>query len=140
LKIYLSAAWTRRPELQRYAEELRAMGHEVTASWLSVAPDWTADDGHRMQAPPATRAALIARDLADVAGGAVFVAFAEPEGSPYVRGTRHGELGAALAWEKTVLLVGEREENLLHWHERVRQFGTWGECRVFLCRLLGEER
>jgi hypothetical protein len=140
LKIALSASWSRRPELQRYAAELRSLGHEVVSSWLDIAPNFTEDDGIHVRASPEVRAVIIERDLADIRDAHAFVAFAEPEGSPYTRGTRHFEEGAAYAWGKPIFLVGQREEMLGHWLPRLMWFETWAACVEFLGTLKEGER
>jgi nucleoside 2-deoxyribosyltransferase len=122
----------RRQELSAKAEELRALGHEVTSSWHDDTACGDRDDGHRLSATPEARAAIIARDLADIRDSHAFVAFAEPEGSEYTRGTRHGELGVAYALGKILFLVGEREENLLHWIPLIYQRATWGDLLIDL--------
>ena len=121
--IYLAAAYSRRLELRAYADQLRALGHEVTSSWLEEPPAGVTDDGVTITGPEEALAAIGDRDLHDIERCELFVAFSEPPGA-WSRGTRHAELGAALAWGKRVWLVGERE-HLFHWHRRVKVVPTW---------------
>lgn len=130
MRFYLSAAWMRHAELAAYAEELRALGHEVTSAWHDIREDLTGDDGHRMSATPEARAVIMARDLQDIRDAHALVAFAEPAGSPYTRGTRHFELGAAFGWGKILFLVGPREEMLGHWHRHLIAMDTWADFRA----------
>ena len=108
------------------------MGHEVTSTWHDDTADGDRDDGHRLSATPEAKAVIIARDMHDILRCETFIAFTEPEGSSYTRGTRHAETGYALGWEKRLYLVGEREGMLFHWLPRTQQFATWEECAAFL--------
>jgi nucleoside 2-deoxyribosyltransferase len=136
LKFYLSACYPRRLELSGNAGELRALGHVVTSSWHDRGTDEN-DDGHTLSATREARAIIITRDLADIRDSDTLIAFTEPPGSPYTRGTRHAEAGYAFGLGLCVWLVGEEEEMLLHWHPDLLQFRDWRACATWLETMKG---
>lgn len=136
-RFYLSAAYPRREEMAAHARELRDLGHTVVSTWHAIVEDFTRDDGRRLSATPEARGVIIACDLADIRACDVFMAFTEPEGG-YTRGTRHFELGAALAWNKGLMLIGPREEMLGHWLAGLDHYQDWQECLAFLRMMRGK--
>ena len=132
MKIYLAARYSRRAELLEYAGELREAGHEVTSTWLQGEHQLA----NRYNTAGAVEAAtdtvpMVARpfalaDYADVWAADIVVSFTEAPRSGASRGGRHVEFGLALAWNKTVLVVGPRE-NVFHTLPQVAQFDSWGE-------------
>ena len=78
MKIYLAARYGRRAEMLVYAEQLRALGHEITSTWI---------DGHHetrpnidAEATDAERAGWALEDVADEVGAEAVVAFTEQTG------------------------------------------------------------
>ena len=114
MRVYLAARYRRRPELQRRAEELSALGHSVTSRWIrgSHSISGGLDD------PRWARFAQ--EDFEDVAAADAVVCFLEPGGS----GGRHVEFGMALAWGKRTIVVGE-PEHLFHTLPSVEAYPTW---------------
>lgn len=120
---YLAGRFSRRGEFASYAEELRALGHTVTSSWLTgedseIDADW--------RAHPHLAATWARTDLADIERAERLVLFTEQEPTP--RGGRHVEFGYGLgAWGPLHLLVGE-PENIFHLLVPERQrFATWAD-------------
>jgi nucleoside 2-deoxyribosyltransferase len=96
--------------MKQIADRLRSEDFIVVSRWLESTQDAMAsgmDDGQR--------AAIAEADLRDVERCDVFVAFVEVEPAPgYARGGRHVELGAAFAFGRHIVLVGDATENIFH--------------------------
>lgn len=131
MKIYLAARYARREELCRYADDLKKKGHEVQARWLSgnheMSESVVGETMFKMQ--------HCKEDMEDVQACDTLIAFTEyPNAmvSGAGRGGRHVELGLALAWGKTVFVVGPRE-NIFCYAPNVMAFKNWYD---FYCGLL----
>lgn len=109
MKFYLAARYGRRLEIKGYADELRALGHEVTSRWL--------DGEHEAfdAAPTYRQMEQWSRDdLHDIAMCDTFVAFTEPPDSPHSRGGRHVEFGFARAAGDIALIRVGPIENIFY--------------------------
>lgn len=127
IHIYLCAAWQRQAEMRGHAEELRDAGYQITSRWIDV--ESAAPDGHvDFGSAAALRAARL--DLEDVEDAHILIAFTEPAGSPWTRGGRHAEVGAALAWGLELILVGPHE-HLFHALAKAH-YETWDRCLLAL--------
>ena len=123
--IYIAATYERRLEMQEYRDELLALGYSVTSRWLEGTHD----------KEPWEICAL--HDYHDVQDAYYVVTFTAPAGT-YSRGGRHVEVGLAIAWDKQVLLVGQRE-NVFHSLPHVTQCDTWNDCLRALEELHNED-
>lgn len=146
---YLAARYGRREELVEYAEELRALGHQVTSRWLRG--DHQADELETERDGGCERVPEIAvrfaeEDLEDLAFADVVVSFTEPPRSTASRGGRHVEFGMALGWRlagflsltreaRRLVVVGPRE-NVFHCLSQVEVFADWSS---FVGHLTGAE-
>ncbi len=120
MKIYLAARFSRKVELTRYADQLRALGHEVTSRWLGqhdestyeeLTPEGCAKCGHH--------------DVEDVVRADVLISFTEPVGIANTsRGGRHVELGIAIGTDKLLYAIGPRE-NVFHWIDKIAFFDSF---------------
>lgn len=124
--IYLAARYGRREEMARYADELEALGHDVTSRWVRgshESPDVTSWECEQWAK----------EDTKDITRADILVAFTE--GPNYVlgvgRGGRHVEYGAALALGKRIVVVGPRE-NVFHHLPQVRRFPDWPAALAYL--------
>lgn len=103
MRIYLSAQWSRRDEIEGYAERLREAGHDVVSRWHSG----MMGDDRRGSIKDWRRWAHA--DLSAIDRCEAFIAFTEPQGT-YSRGGRHVEWGYALANQlRPVEVVGPFE-------------------------------
>lgn len=126
-KIYLAARYSRLRELQGYASDLRALGHEVTSRWIEGGHQLT-DDEQREGVLYAVRGMEFAQhDLDDLLRATVCISFTEAPRSDASRGGRHVEFGIALARGHLCAVVGFRE-NVFHYLPHVRFFPTWEAC------------
>lgn len=139
-RVYLAARYSRREELCRYREQLRAAGYNVQARWLDgghqISNEGTpiGDHGERLvegdgdQSTEIKAAALRSKfaqdDFEDVAAAELVISFTEPPRSNHSRGGRHVEFGIALANKASVIVVGHRE-NIFHWLPNVRFYTSW---------------
>lgn len=111
-KVYIAAPYEFRERAQTIMRVLGVRGLEVTSTWLRETHVVGAD------------AAMV--DLDDVRRADVMLLL-NPEGwERQGTGGRHAELGAALALEMSVVLVGERS-NVFHYHPRVTQVDDGGD-------------
>lgn len=109
LKIYIAALFSRREEMEGYANKLKQAGHEITSSWV-----FGGEDG-------LTRTQIALLDLGDVDKADTIVSFTHQRGTPTPGGGRHVEFGYGLALGKRLILIGERE-NVFHHHPKVDVF------------------
>ena len=124
MKIYLAARYSRHPEMQGYAKELEALGHEVTSRWI-----WgnhQAQDDEILDPAKQERALVFLReDLDDLLEAEAIIAFTE-EMRTLTRGGRHVEWGIALALGLELNVVGPRE-NLFYLGDVVNQYDSFPE-------------
>jgi hypothetical protein len=106
VKVYLAARYGRRAELCAYRDQLEAVGHRVTARWLSGLHE---SDNGRDPLNLTDSARFAQEDMDDLSSAEVVIAFTEPPTTTYSRGGRHVEAGMALAWGKRLLIVGPAE-------------------------------
>src|SRR5690348_664957 len=100
MRFYIAARYGRRAELQACAADLIALGHSITASWLTETPEWE-DDGVKLADTATTNARVAARDLADIDCGDMLIGFTDEPGTPN-RGGKDREIGYALGRGKKV--------------------------------------
>lgn len=105
------------------------MGHEVTSRWLDVSPGFEINATVMNEAPDRGRR-YAERDMEDIQAADMVISFTDGE---LARGGRHAEFGMAVAWEKTLVLVGPREQ-LFHTLGEVRVFATWEDFLVDMLR------
>jgi hypothetical protein len=126
--VYFAARYSRQDELNRYRNELEALGVEVTSRWLATEPrdraDYSDDDWRSL--------ALI--DQEDVLAADSLVCFTESanEGG---NGGRHVELGMALALGRQVIVVGRRE-HIFHHLPEITFVESWPEALRLLAQRL----
>jgi hypothetical protein len=125
MKVYLAARYSRFPEMQGYAEQLRALGHEVTARWILGDHDLRA---HGQSDADEWQGRWAQEDLDDLMAAEVIVSFTERPGEVpgRARGGRHVEFGMAFAAGKLLMVVGHRE-NVFHFLPSVDFFPTWDD-------------
>ena len=100
MKIYLSAAWHRREEMQEFRSRLQGEGFDVLSRWLDE------------RAVGFTDREAAEQDLDDIAGCDVFVTFTEAT-REYFSGGRHVELGFAIGLGLKTYVAGPKE-NVFH--------------------------
>lgn len=128
MKIYLAARYSRREELNRYADDLRSAGHEVTSRWLNgdhQISDEALNDDHGDQGfNHDERQRFALEDWDDLMAASLVISFTEAPRSSSSRGGRHVEFGAALADGKQCVVIGPRE-NVFHCLPQVGWIPDW---------------
>lgn len=123
MKIYLASKFERQAELCEYARQLRDAGHTITARWLTE--EFSGGQPWEHLSRLRNYAAI---DMQDVKDSDMLVVFTH-EG--LARGGMHVEFGMALAWNKTVIVVGPRS-TIFHHLPFVRQFNDWPAARAYI--------
>ena len=131
MKIYLAARYSRRAELNEYAEDLRNVGHIVTSRWLShdnFRALETKDIETEQVSTPIEAQDIAYADYEDIRDADCLIAFSEaPRAEGGTRGGRHVEFGIAYAMRKAVIVVGPRE-NVFHTLAGVSHYWKWADC------------
>jgi nucleoside 2-deoxyribosyltransferase len=108
MKIYLAAAFERRAEMRETRDRLEILGHTVTSGWIDLPNDTKPIGVAELKVSPGQWADFAIADLHDVYNADVLIMF-----SGGGRGGRHTEFGYALALDKQLILIGDRE-NVFH--------------------------
>lgn len=116
LRVYLCARFSRWREMREVALAMRAAGIEVSSQWINL-PDGDASLGMRIDDNESVARSAAIRDMTDLSGSHLVVAFLGGGRS----GGRHVEVGMALALDIPVWTVGPRE-NVFHAMPGVRSF------------------
>jgi nucleoside 2-deoxyribosyltransferase len=110
MKVYLAGAFERREEMREVRNRLNAFGYTVTSRWIDILDDvnpiGAADLKDEVGLMRANDFAIA--DLHDVYDADLVIMF-----SGGGRGGRHIEFGYAVALDKELIIVGERE-NVFH--------------------------
>lgn len=126
LRIYLAGSWDRREELKGYASQVMEAGYEVTSRWLLK--DYVIGGKVDVQQEISTLAQPFAlEDVTDIRRADGILCFSDSNKS--VRGGRHVELGIAVALEKSIVLVGPKE-NVFHTLPNVIRWPVWDPARL----------
>jgi hypothetical protein len=122
-RVYLAARYSRREELCRYADDLRAIGHTITSRWLD-GNHQVDDRGLSVEADRSERERFAREDFEDVTSANICISFTETPRSSNSRGGRHVELGLALGLNISCVVIGPRE-NVFHCLTWVSIYPTW---------------
>lgn len=110
MRWYLAASFSRQEEMRGYRTALLNQGEEVQARWIT---DHTSSVEHDTD-DQRTEDAI--HDIEDITKCEAVMFFSETPDAPGIRkrGGRHVEYGIALALNKRVVIIGERE-NVFHY-------------------------
>jgi hypothetical protein len=108
-RIYLAAPFEWIDRMKAYAEQLRALGFEVTSRWLDEqdkggATDLTDEDGGTQLDKKDMAVAFAVRDIRNILGSDTVIEF--NPGKALIRNTRLAELGGALFLGKQCIVIG----------------------------------
>ena len=118
MRIYIAARYDRREQMQGLLRAIEEIGHRVTSRWIRDSFAGVPDE------------ICAGVDESDIDEAEALVAFSEPRGH-LSHGGRHVEFGIALALNKRLFLVGDRE-NVFHHHPSVEQFKDVNHLLAFL--------
>ncbi len=133
MKFYLAARYIRIDEINKYAADLRAIGHTVDCRWLNGSHQLHPGADKIDSAPsdnentPIEAMPFAEDDIEDIIKSDVLILFTEKPFSDKGRGGRHTEFGYAIGLGKTVCIVGPRE-NVFHCLPQIQQFENWKQC------------
>lgn len=97
--VYIAAPFPTRHEMRRFRDEIEALGHTVTSTWIDVEPDEDATSwDHRERAAIQCLEEVAAADI-------LLIVTDDPHAG---RGGRHVEMGYALALGKRIWRIGPR--------------------------------
>lgn len=122
MKIYLAGPYQHKDKIINYANAARAVGIEITSSWLEEPHDSKIELKDLTEEQHATYALRDLRDI-DVADALVLFAV-PPTDTPIPRAGRHVEFGYALAQGLEIVVVGGKE-NIFHYLPWVKHVATW---------------
>jgi hypothetical protein len=126
--VFLSARYSRIPELKRYRDILNNMSRIcVMSRWLDTQWD-EGQDTDASHCPPEKRSLYAAIDLEDVSRCDLFIAFSEIPRTGG-RGGRHVEFGIALAQKKQICVVGP-PENIFHFSSGVLHYPSFTQLLI----------
>ena len=125
MKIYLAARYSRRSQMQMYADELWRAGHSITSRWIKE-PHCLGLDEDDDNLEPELAGKFAMEDVNDLRAADVVIAFTEEPAANWTRGGRHVEFGIAVEAGKNVYVVGPRE-NIFYALPQVKHYPTWSE-------------
>lgn len=111
MKVYIAAQYARKREVRQYSLILRDHGHAVVQTWHLEPHEANVT---LAQCGDELLVQYSERDLGELRTCDILIFFAEDQHSQPPRGGRHVEFGYALAHDKRILVVGERE-NMFHY-------------------------
>jgi nucleoside 2-deoxyribosyltransferase len=125
MKIYLAAMYQWMDKMKIEREKYRAAGFEITADWI--------ESDEVNQARSHNENATL--DLAGIDNADVFVLYTLPVGTMFSSGGRMTELGYAIALNKRIIIVGERENVFCHL-DNIVEFSTTEDVIAHLLYLI----
>lgn len=127
-RIYVAADYRRQGEARALLEDAERAGFEVTCRWAIQGEPGDGMGGTVSPDQEGFAQAAAVMDLADIRESDVVVQLTTGQ---LARGGRQVELGAALAWGKTILVVGPKE-HVFHHHGSVDHVETVAEALGWL--------
>lgn len=112
MKFYLAAQYSRKLEIQRFAEHLQSLGHVITSTWTSR-PTRVVPQNTTPFKDPGSFADEAADDVREIRECDVLLLFSESPLLGIPRGCRHVESGIAIGCGKRVIVIGPHE-NIFH--------------------------
>ena len=135
MKIYMAARYSRHKELQGYAKQLIADGHEITSRWIWGTHQLD-DAGLSVEAKRSERERFAKEDIEDLLKSEICISFTEEPRATNSRGGRHVEYGIAIGAKQRCIIVGP-QENVFHCLPQVLVCESF-ELAILAIRLLVE--
>ncbi len=121
MKIYLAADYSRKEEMRGVRDILVPFGHSITSRWIDRPPVVQAFGIGGVRIDISVCGEIAEINAFDVEVADMLLLFTSGELS---RGGRHTELGMAVAWCKSICIVGPREHSF-HCFSSIRQYDNW---------------
>lgn len=125
MHVYIAARFSRRPEANALAQELKVRGHTITSRWVKPDSDHVLPTGLSQQAADHERERFALEDVVDLRAADWLVSLQE-EPRNNSRGGRHVEFGYAIARDMKITIIGPRE-TVFHHLPDIEHFDTVGE-------------
>ena len=125
MRIYLASNFKSQERIRKVRDEIKALGHTVTSSWLGE------KGGQSFELQPHNGPRYATRDVGEIVTSDLLIIDTKEQSNT---GGREVEYGVALALGKLVWVVG-KHRNVFHTVAR-HTFTTWDECYAYL-RLVG---
>ncbi len=111
MKLYLAARYSLKDVVAQAADYLTKHGHKIISDWHleTYPPDVKVQD-----VPEAENQHFAVKDCIQIRHSDAMLFWAEHPDTPTVRGGRHVEFGIALALDKTIYVIGPKE-NIFHY-------------------------
>ena len=121
MKIYLAADFARKAEMLEVQKLLVALDHTITSQWINDPENAVGYGigGSNLPTDPCLQRAKV--DMQNLYDADMLLLFTTGNLS---RGGRHTELGMALAWNKSICIIGP-PEHVFHWLPSIRQYDNW---------------
>jgi len=121
MKIYLAADFARKEEMLGVQDVLTAIGHTITSQWINDPENAMGYGigGSNLSTDSCSQRAKV--DMQNLYDADMFLLFTTGNLS---RGGRHTELGMALAWKKSICIIGP-PEHVFHSLPSIRQYDNW---------------
>jgi hypothetical protein len=132
---YFAASFDRGAELVELADFVRDFGHEVTSTWLEKSANgYEAQEMSNGRTFEDIMRECCEIDLSDIERASMVVSFTESTRDRYFSGGRHVEFGYAYRSNKSMLVVGPKE-NIFHHLPGVHCFETIDEFKEWVSTL-----
>ena len=121
MKIYIAASYPRKEEAKFLADTLTNRHNEIVSGWILRDEGYISDDRIESKAQKFDRMQSAAiMDAKDIKECDILICFTDGR-EQLTYGGRHTELGMAMALEKYVAIIGERE-SVFHYFPGVKVF------------------
>ena len=117
--IYLAGRYGRKAEIKEAADILETKGYRIASRWVYNVGEEPTSIRHRYLEA--------IRDYHNLAEADIFMAFTEDPESAWVRGSRHVEMGLAIAWRKDIIVIGPKENIFCHLPGIMKVYCNWEE-------------
>jgi hypothetical protein len=136
VKIYLAARYSRNSEMREYRDQLHSMGYKVTSQWIDQhgGQELESFTSSKLNSDPHYCAHFAQVDYSDLLISDMVIFFSSGNGSQG-KGGRHVEFGMAVALNKLVIIIGQRE-NVFHCFSDIHQFDTWNHAKDCLSSIV----
>jgi nucleoside 2-deoxyribosyltransferase len=106
---YFAGSFYRKPELLNYAHQFEAYGNFCTSRWLKTDHEVDFQDDRDNLTFGGYGYTFAQEDVDDIVRAELLVFFSSANHASKGRGGRHTEFGIALALEKPIIIIGDRE-------------------------------
>jgi nucleoside 2-deoxyribosyltransferase len=132
MRLYLAAAYGRKNEIRKYAQQATDEGLYVTSRWLEEPHD---PNTKMSEVTDEFLESVAVQDFDDIDAADVLVFWAEDQDKQPPRGGRHVEMGIAIGRNIPIIVIGNPENVFHHLPKNyisIEFFDTWESALEFL--------